>query len=154
MHITPAVLLLSLAAAATDAKPALRRATPLTPPPKSLDLLAPVSIDPPLGMFTNQAKHPCAEPKQEVQNACHIPDGGGTGPMHTNKYYQNFVMGNQNSTVFPLPYGIRWDDGVRRPGPDAPVGMGVVHHDPDERVTSKLPLQKKTKNTTTSQTRS
>ncbi|CUS12580.1 unnamed protein product, partial [Tuber aestivum] len=38
--------------------------------------------------------------------------------MHTNKYYQNFVMGFQNQTVFPLPYGIRWDDGIGGSGPD------------------------------------
>jgi len=100
---------------------------------KPIDLLVPVSNDDPLPIFQTQPKHPCTELKQEPQNVCHITDG--QGPMHTNKYYQNFVMGFQNQTVFPLPYGIRWDDGIGGSGPDQ-VGMAVVHHEADARVCS------------------
>jgi len=98
---------------------------------KPIDLLVPVSNDNPSPIFQAQTKHPCTEPKQEPQNVCHIAEG--QGPMHTNKYYQNFVMGYQNQTVFPLPYGIRWDDGIGGSGPDQ-VGMAVVHHEADARV--------------------
>lgn len=125
----PTILVVGLLITAVQAVPLFSEIVdPLKQP---IDLLIPVSNDNPLPIFQTQPKHPCTEPKQEPQNVCHIAEG--QGPMHTNKYYQNFVMGFQNQTVFPLPYGIRWDDGIGGSGPDQ-VGMAVVHHEADARV--------------------
>ena len=125
----PTILVVGLLTTTTQAAPLFSEIADLFKKP--IDLLVPVSNDDPLPIFQTQSKHPCTELKQEPQNVCHIADG--QGPMHTNKYYQNFVMGFQNQTVFPLPYGIRWDDGIGGSGPDQ-VGMAVVHHEADTRV--------------------
>ncbi|KAG0643178.1 endo-1,3(4)-beta-glucanase [Tuber brumale] len=125
----PTILMVGSLITASQAAPLFSAITDLFEKPT--DLLIPISNDDPLPIFQTQAKHPCSEPKQPPQNVCHIAEG--QGPMHTNKYYQNFVMGFQNQTVFPLPYGIRWDDGIGGSGPDQ-VGMAVVHHEPNERV--------------------
>ena len=83
-----------------------------------LDLLIPVSNDNPLPIFQTPQKYPCTKLKREPQNVCHIAEV--QGPMHTNKYYHNFVMGFQNQTVFPPLYGIRWDDGIAVDKPGTP----------------------------------
>ncbi|OAL53731.1 endo-1,3(4)-beta-glucanase 1 precursor [Pyrenochaeta sp. DS3sAY3a] len=54
--------------------------------------------------------------------------------MHTNKFYANAFLGNQNMPVWTHPYSIWWGKGWQEPGLLQTVGMNVVHSEEEDLV--------------------
>lgn len=53
------------------------------------------------------------------------------GPIETNKFYQNFVLGSQGSPGFVLPYSLRWSQGS---GNAQSWGMAISHIEDSQKV--------------------
>jgi endo-1,3(4)-beta-glucanase len=58
-----------------------------------------------------------------------ITDAGG--PIETNKFYQNFVLGSQTSPSFLMPYSISWASGS---GNALSWGMAISHVEDSQKV--------------------
>lgn len=56
------------------------------------------------------------------------PDGR---PLHTNKFYSNFFLGNQSAPTYTFPYSVFWSAGQ---GPTGSHGLAVSHTDANQRV--------------------
>lgn len=54
--------------------------------------------------------------------------------MHTNKFYANAFLGNQNMPVWTHPYSIWWGKGWQEPGLLQTVGMNVVHSEEEDLI--------------------
>lgn len=54
-----------------------------------------------------------------------------TGPLQTNKFYNNFLLHNQDLPVYLLPHSVHWTNGR---GPTNCWGLTVSYATPDQRV--------------------
>ncbi|PKS11474.1 hypothetical protein jhhlp_003238 [Lomentospora prolificans] len=52
-------------------------------------------------------------------------------PLHTNKFYSNFFLGDQTAPTYTFPYSVAW---VAGRGPTGSYGLAISHTDPDQRV--------------------
>lgn len=80
-------------------------------------LFSAIDTSEPLSMFSRKAI------------TCDVPENVKvTGPIQTNKFYENFLLGGQNLTVFAQPYGIFWST------EDVYYGFGVSYTNSSQRV--------------------
>ncbi|KAK5218315.1 endo-1,3-beta glucanase [Exophiala xenobiotica] len=78
------------------------------------DLFQPIAIGQPPSSIPQQGGHPV--PRLGIENT--------TGPIETNKFYQNFVLGSQGSPAFVMPYSLTWSKGT---GNAQSWGMAISH---------------------------
>lgn len=84
------------------------------------DIFQPVAIGSPPNNIGQRGGHPVPRLGINV-------DGG---PIETNKFYQNFVLGSQGSPGFVLPYTLRWSQGS---GNAQSWGMAISHIDDNQK---------------------
>lgn len=85
------------------------------------DMFQPVAIGSPPNNIQQRGGHPV--PRLGINL-----DGG---PIETNKFYQNFVLGSKDSPGFILPYSLRWSQGS---GNAQSWGMAISHIDDNQKV--------------------
>ncbi|KAH6618035.1 glycoside hydrolase family 81 protein [Chaetomium sp. MPI-SDFR-AT-0129] len=91
-------------------------------PTASSDIFAdPISTDAPLANFARKDDHPV--PRQGITNK--------NGPIGTNKFYNNFHLGNQTTPAYLHPYSVAW---ARGQGAAKSWGLAVSHIDAQQRV--------------------
>ncbi|KAK9451563.1 endo-1,3(4)-beta-glucanase [Limtongia smithiae] len=88
-----------------------------------VDLFRPVATTPPDAKFQRRP-HPLLPKSVAVNNE----DGKGT-PIHTNKFYANLYLGNQDLGVFVVPYVIWWNRGIQDTW-----GLGISQTSKEQRV--------------------
>jgi endo-1,3(4)-beta-glucanase len=81
---------------------------------------APIAVNAPAAIFTVKSDHPV--PRLGVS---------GPGPHHTNKFYGNFNLGNQNAPAYVHPYSVAWAKGQ---GASASWGLAISHIEANQRV--------------------
>ncbi|VBB80051.1 Putative Glycoside Hydrolase Family 81 [Podospora comata] len=81
---------------------------------------APISTDPPPSQIPQRKDHPA--PRIGIKSA---------GPIGTNKFYNNFFLGNQTSPSYLFPYSVTW---ARGGGASGTWGMAISHVDANQRV--------------------
>ncbi|KAK0672085.1 glycosyl hydrolase family 81-domain-containing protein [Cercophora samala] len=81
---------------------------------------APVSTDPPPAKIPQRKDHPA--PRIGIKSA---------GPIGTNKFYNNFFLGNQTSPSYLFPYSVTW---ARGGGASGTWGMAISHVEANQRV--------------------
>ncbi|KAK4665966.1 endo-1,3-beta glucanase [Podospora pseudopauciseta] len=81
---------------------------------------APISTDPPPSQIPQRKDHPA--PRIGIKSA---------GPIGTNKFYNNFFLGNQTSPSYLFPYSVTW---ARGGGASGTWGMAISHVDASQRV--------------------
>ncbi|KAF3018431.1 hypothetical protein G7054_g12444 [Neopestalotiopsis clavispora] len=81
---------------------------------------APIAVNAPAAIFTVKSDHPV--PRLGVS---------GPGPHHTNKFYGNFNLGNQNAPAYVHPYSVAWAKGQ---GASASWGLSISHIEANQRV--------------------
>lgn len=90
----------------------------------SADMFAtPIDTKPPPSMMKVQTDHP-------------VPRTGvvGKGPLQTNKFYANFILGDQRSPTYTFPYSMAWGGGK---GATGSWGMICSHTEASQRVFGK-----------------
>ncbi|KIW63205.1 hypothetical protein, variant [Phialophora macrospora] len=85
------------------------------------DLFEPVALGPPPNSIGFRGGHPVPP--------LGVLDLGG--PLETNKFYQNFVLGSQSSPSFVMPYSLTWAKGS---GNALSWGMAISHLDESQKV--------------------
>lgn len=85
------------------------------------DIFQPIAIGQPPTNIPQQSGHPV--PRLGVTNS--------TGPVETNKFYENFVLGSQGSPAFVMPYSLTWSKGS---GNAQSWGMAISHVDESQKV--------------------
>ncbi|OCT46150.1 putative endo-1,3(4)-beta-glucanase 2 [Cladophialophora carrionii] len=85
------------------------------------DIFQPVALGPPPNSIGIRDGHPVPR--------LGISDPGG--PLETNKFYQNFVLGSQGSPSFVMPYSLTWAKGS---GNALSWGMAIAHLDQSQKV--------------------
>ena len=85
------------------------------------DIFQPVGLGSPANNIQWHSGHPV--PRQGINL-----DGG---PIETNKFYQNFVLGTQSSPGFTTPYSLRWSKGS---GNAQSWGMAISHIDDNQKA--------------------
>ncbi|KAK4948609.1 endo-1,3-beta glucanase [Elasticomyces elasticus] len=78
------------------------------------DVFEPIAITSPPSNIEQQGGHPV--PRLGIQNT--------TGPIETNKFYQNFVLDTQEFPAFVMPYSLTWSQGS---GNAQSYGMAISH---------------------------
>lgn len=87
----------------------------------SLDIFAePISTAPPPDRFEVRDDHPT-----EKRGVVWQP------PVQTNKFFGNFLVGDQSAPAYTYPYSIAWATGR---GPTGSYGMAISHVDAHQRV--------------------
>ncbi|KAK0742339.1 glycosyl hydrolase family 81-domain-containing protein [Apiosordaria backusii] len=81
---------------------------------------APISTDPPPGKISQRKDHPA--PRIGIKSS---------GPIGTNKFYNNFFLGNQTSPTYLFPYSVTW---ARGGGASGTWGMAISHVEGNQRV--------------------
>lgn len=81
---------------------------------------APIALNAPAAIFPVRTDHPV--PRLGVT---------GTGPHHTNKFYGNFTLGNQNAPAYVHPYSVAWAKGQ---GASTSWGLSISHIEASQRV--------------------
>lgn len=89
-------------------------------PMVSANIFQPVATDAPPAVIGQRSDHPV--PRLGIQQ---------TTPIETNKFYQNFFLGNQNAASWTHPYSVAWAKGA---GASSSWGLAVSHVDADQRV--------------------
>lgn len=91
-----------------------------------MDIFAtPVATTPPPPQIAVRADHPLA---------CRGVDGQtrqASGPLQTNKFYANLLLGEQDYPVYLLPYSVSWTKGR---SPSCGWGLTVSHVTAEQRV--------------------
>ncbi|KIV97975.1 hypothetical protein PV10_01670 [Exophiala mesophila] len=85
------------------------------------DLFQPVGLGSPPANIGWRDDHPV--PRLGINT-----DGG---PIETNKFYQNIVLGSQTSPVFMMPYSLRWSKGS---GNARSWGLAISHIDNNQKA--------------------
>lgn len=69
----------------------------------------------------------------QVRDDHPVPRKGITSgtPLHTNKFYSNFFLGNQSAPTYTFPYSVFWSAGG---GSTGSHGLAVSHTDANQRV--------------------
>ncbi|KAK3828857.1 MAG: endo-1,3-beta-glucanase Engl1 [Benniella sp.] len=83
-------------------------------------ILQPISTDPPPGSFKGHA---------HVVKPMRIRARDRAGPLPTNKFYGNLMLGDSHAPIWTHPYGLRWDSN----GP-AQNGLSISHIDDNMKV--------------------
>ena len=65
----------------------------------------PIATDPPPSLFATRNDHP-VQPKNI---------SGRSGPLQTNKFYGNLLVGDQREPIWPQPYSLWWANGGNSP---------------------------------------
>ncbi|OAG45444.1 hypothetical protein AYO21_00078 [Fonsecaea monophora] len=84
------------------------------------DIFQPVALGQPPNNIEQRGGHPVPR--------LGIVDAGG--PIETNKFYQNFVLGSQGSPCFVMPYSLAWSKGS---GNSLSWGMAISHLDDSQK---------------------
>ncbi|KIW26143.1 hypothetical protein, variant 3 [Cladophialophora immunda] len=84
------------------------------------DIFLPVALGQPPNNIEQRGGHPVPR--------LGIIDVGG--PIETNKFYENFVLGSQGSPSFVMPYSLAWSKGS---GNALSWGMAISHLDDDQK---------------------
>ncbi|EXJ82509.1 endo-1,3(4)-beta-glucanase [Capronia epimyces CBS 606.96] len=85
------------------------------------DIFQPIALGQPPSNIEQRSGHPV--PRLGVSNS--------TGPLETNKFYQNFVLGSQGDPSFVMPYSLTWSQGS---GNAQSWGMAISHVDGSQKV--------------------
>ncbi|KIW39476.1 uncharacterized protein PV06_08087 [Exophiala oligosperma] len=85
------------------------------------DLFEPIAIGQPPTNIPQQGGHPV--PRLGITNI--------TGPIETNKFYENFVLGNQDFPAFTFPYTLAWSKGS---GNAQSWGMAISHVEQSQKA--------------------
>jgi endo-1,3(4)-beta-glucanase len=89
--------------------------------PTVSDIFArPIATSAPPGNLKVRKEHPV--PRKGVASVA---------PIHTNKFYTNFFLGNQTDPTFTHPYSVHWAAGK---GPTGSYGLGISHIEDFQRV--------------------
>lgn len=81
---------------------------------------APIAVNAPAAIFPVKTDHPV--PRLGVT---------GSGAHHTNKFYGNFSLGNQNAPSYVHPYTVTWAKGQ---GASTSWGLSISHVEATQRV--------------------
>jgi endo-1,3(4)-beta-glucanase len=84
-------------------------------------MFQPIAIGQPPSNIPQQGGHPV--PRLGIDNT--------TGPLETNKFYENFVLGEQEFPAFVMPYSLAWSQGS---GNAQSWGMAISHVDDSQKV--------------------
>lgn len=87
----------------------------------SQDIFQPIATDTPPNVIGSRSDHPVPRLGITPQN----------NPIGTNKFYQNFFLGNQTSGTWTHPYSVAWSKGG---GASGSWGLSIQHIDPSQRV--------------------
>lgn len=85
------------------------------------DIFQPIALGQPPTNIEQRSGHPVQ--RQGISNS--------TGPLQTNKFYQNLVLGSQGSPAFVMPYSLTWSKGS---GNAQSWGMAIAHIDDSQKV--------------------
>lgn len=85
------------------------------------DLFQPVALGQPPANIEQRGGHPV--PRLGINDI--------TGPLETNKFYENFVLGSQGSPSFVMPYSLMWSKGS---GNAQSWGMAISHIEESQKV--------------------
>jgi len=83
------------------------------------DIFVPIATTTPPALFSRRSNHPIPLPPMS---------SGSTGPIQTNKFYANMMLGGRNNPVFTYPYEVWWSNQL-----NAPWGLGIDHREPEQR---------------------
>lgn len=86
--------------------------------------LDPISTDPPPPIFPTQ---------EHSQLPYNIDDGSKSKPIETNKWYVNMMLDKGQNPIWPLPYGLRWENN-QAGQTNGFFGLSISHVDDDEKV--------------------
>ncbi|CAG8820096.1 27618_t:CDS:2, partial [Racocetra persica] len=98
------------------------------------DVLSPIQTDPPPQLF---------ERHEHVIKPTHLDRiaENQTKPIPTNKFYENLILDSGQNPLWPLPYGLRWEQGQNGDF----YGFSVSHVDDDKKVFGPDPNQDPTR---------
>ncbi|KAJ4530105.1 endo-1,3-beta glucanase [Exophiala dermatitidis] len=85
------------------------------------DIFQPIALGQPPSDIEQRSGHPV--PRLGISNS--------TGPLETNKFYQNFVLGTQGNPSFVMPYSLTWSKGT---GNARSWGMAISHVEESQKV--------------------
>ncbi|KAF2830334.1 endo-1,3(4)-beta-glucanase 1 precursor [Ophiobolus disseminans] len=85
------------------------------------NIFVPIQQDNILPQIPISAHHPV--PKKGIE---------GDGTMHTNKFYANAFLGEQNQAIWTHPYSVWWGKGTEQPGMINTWGMCISHIEESE----------------------
>ncbi|KAI5845975.1 endo-1,3(4)-beta-glucanase [Tricharina praecox] len=83
------------------------------------NIFGPIATTAPPALFSRRTNHPIPLPPMS---------DGSTGPVQTNKFFANMMLGGRNNPVFTYPYEVWWSNQL-----DAPWGLGIDHREPEQR---------------------
>ncbi|KAF9981903.1 hypothetical protein BGZ65_003443 [Modicella reniformis] len=83
-------------------------------------MLRPISTDPPLNIF---------RPHAHVVKPMRVRVRDRAGPLPTNKFYGNLILGDSHAPLWTHPYGLRWES-----NDVAQQGLGISHIDDNMKV--------------------
>jgi endo-1,3(4)-beta-glucanase len=87
------------------------------------NIFVPIQKDDVLSSIPISQQHPVARKGILDEDTCTI---------HTNSFYANAFLGNQNQPIWTHPYSIRWGKGVVQDGYFANTGMNISHAEMDD----------------------
>lgn len=85
------------------------------------DIFQPIALGQPPTNIQQQSGHPV--PRLGINNI--------TGPIETNKFYQNFVLSDQGFPAFVMPYSLAWSQGS---GNAQSWGMAISHIEDSQKT--------------------
>ncbi|CAG8743444.1 9396_t:CDS:2, partial [Racocetra fulgida] len=94
------------------------------------DVLSPIPTDPPPQLF-DRHEHVIKPTRLDLRA------GNQTKPIPTNKFYDNLILDNGQNPIWPLPYGLRWEQGQNGDF----YGFSVSHVDDYKKVFGPDPNQ-------------
>jgi endo-1,3(4)-beta-glucanase len=90
-------------------------------------LAAPIATDAPLPQFLTRPDHPVRPANLSARS----------GPLQTDKFYANFLVGDQREPIWPQPYSLWWaKDGDVQPrmGLNNSWGLAISNIDRDQQI--------------------